>query len=172
MTNLIVPKEMDHSFFFPQRNFDIELEELQTFQAKSPFIHEIAFYSGYETVKPWQNPEKYIPQLQAEWKRLLEEITGLFQKRDKENILIPMKQGIGFLFENIFWSNGLPVILVKDYDLNTLSLKPVNLSERIQFLLARPTIYPSFIQLIELMEEQEKQFSKYLATKSIYKNNS
>jgi hypothetical protein len=172
MNNLIVPKELDHSFFFPQKNLEVSLEELQFFQAKPLFIHEIAFYSGFETVEPWEKPEYYIPQLLTEWKRLKEEISNLFQKRVKEQIPMPMKQGIGFLFECIFWSNGLPVKLEKDINLNFLHLKPVNLTERLEFLLIRPTIYPSFIQLTELMDEQEKQFSKYMATKSIHKNNS
>ena len=163
MTKVIIPKEIYHSFFFPENHTELELEQIEPFNAKDSFVYEIAFFSGIETVQPWEDPERYLPQLLTEWKLLQEDLKSIFQKRDKANTLIPMKLGIGYLLESIYWSNGLPVSLGNSNDLDTLAIRPVNITERVQFLFSRPGIYPSFIQLTELIEEQEKQFSKYLA---------
>ena len=169
MTNQPIPKEVYHPFFFPEHEMTLPANLLQVFHSKQTFIHEIAFYSGHESLQPWMDPEQYIPKLLNEWKLVEEELRGLFQNRDKENILMPMKRGIGYLIESIYWSNGFPVSLDMHFDMNSLDLKPVNITERLQFLLARPSIYPSFIQLTELFEEQEKQFLKYIAIKKATK---
>lgn len=168
MHKIVLPVEISHSFFFSQNEINWQENETKSFISNRLFIHEIVYYSGKETVKPWHDSERYIPELLVEWRRLHDEIRSLFQIRDKKNILLPMKQGIGYLIECIFWANALPVKLC-ELDFPTLAIKPVNVSERLNFLMKRPNIYPSFIQLTELMEEQEKQFSKYIAVKNASK---
>lgn len=171
MNKIILPQELSHSFFFPENEFPWQENATKLFIKNQPFIHEIALYSGKETVAPWHDPERYIPELLEEWQRLHDEIRSLFRVRDKKNTLSPMKQGMGILLECIFWTNGLPVKLHHEIDFSTVRIKPVNITERMNFLMKQPTIYPSLIQLNELMEEQEKQFSKYIAVKNAFKKN-
>ncbi|NMD70352.1 hypothetical protein HHO41_08600 [Bacillus sp. DNRA2] len=113
--------------------------------------------------KPWLEEDKYIPQLLQEWKSLEIEIKTLFANRQNDAVLLPMKQGIDLLIRFVFWSNKLPVVKLEEADIDGLLIKPVNFMERIQFLMLRPNLYPSFRQLTELFSEQEKQYSKYLA---------
>lgn len=107
--------------------------------------------------------EIQIPVLLQEWEQLQAEIRELFHQRQNQATYEPMKQGISLLIEFIFWTNGVPVQGVEAESINKLKIKPVNFYERIQFLMKRPNIYPSFMQLIELFEEHEKQYSKVQA---------
>lgn len=113
--------------------------------------------------KPWLEEDKYISPLLQEWRSLETEIKTLFANRQNEAALLPMKQGIDLLIQFVFLSNKLPVAKLEATDIDSLLIKPVNFMERIQFLMLRPTLYPSFRQLTELFSEQEKQYSKYLA---------
>jgi hypothetical protein len=169
MINLPIPKEINHPFFFSQNALELQKDHLQTFNSNQIFLHEIAFYSGLETIEPWKNPERYFPLLLTEWGGLQEELQGFFQNREKEKTLLPMKQGIGYFLESVYWTNGVPVSLETTIDVSMLQIKPVNASERLQFLMSKPTLYPSFIQLAELFAEHEKQYYKYLAIQSATK---
>ena len=44
--------------------------------------------------------------------------------------------------------------------LTLLEMKPVNLEERLGFIISRPTLFHSYRQLTELMVEQEKLYAK------------
>lgn len=170
MIKVNIPVEIFHSFFYSEKQITFNSEELSSFRSKVPFIHEIAYYTGIDSVKPWEDAKKYVPELFQAWNELQEEIKTLFDHRNNKDTLLPMKRGIGYLIELIFWTNGLPCN-IQEFDFESLQLKPVNFSERLQFLIRRPNIYPSFAQLIELMEEQNKQYSKYLViTKTIRRN--
>ncbi|WP_147533755.1 YpoC family protein [Bacillus marasmi] len=116
-----------------------------------------------EQTEPWLEAANHIPQLLQEWNGLEIEIKELYAVRKNKEALIPMKKGIELLLTFVFWSNGLPVGKLGEIDDDSLSIKPVNFIERVQFLMQRPNLYPSFIQLCELFSEQEKQYSKFLA---------
>lgn len=107
-----------------------------------------------------ENYDEQIAQILQNWDKLQSEIKALFDKRDNRNAITPMKKGIDLLGELMFLTNGLPVSQESEFDYHSLELKPVNLSERLQFLKIRPNIYPSFVQLIELFEEQQKHYAK------------
>ncbi len=167
MSKVSIPKELFDPFFFSDEEIELSLDSPDLFEPHFPFIHEIAYFSGIPTVKPWKAAEKVIPELMKAWNALQIDINGLFERRDNRGTLLPMKQGIAYLIEFVFWTNGLPAQKIPGFNFNSLQLKPVNFSERFSFLLQRPNIYPSFIQLMELMEEQQKQYSKYLAIKTL-----
>lgn len=78
--------------------------------------------------------------------------------------LQPMKKGIGIFLQAVFWSNHVPARL-NGLNFDKLKVKPINVYERLEFIMNRPGNYHSFIQLSELMAEQEKQFVKHMALK-------
>jgi hypothetical protein len=163
MRKVDIPDEIFDPFFFSDKQIDLDVEDFTFFYANEPFIHEIAYYGGNDTVKPWEAIEKFLPDFYLAWEELHGEIKTLFDNRNNKDTVVPMKRGIGYLIELIFWTNGLPAQKKDQFDFETLNIKPVNIAERLQFLMRKPNIYPSFAQLNELMEEQKKQFSKYLA---------
>jgi hypothetical protein len=103
--------------------------------------------------------ERTISKLLRRWK----EINGLlavhFENRETNNILIPMEEGIEIFLNLLFltndneWNKDETAIIGLQY-------KPVNVMERLLFINKRPTLYHSFIQLSELITEQEKQYNK------------
>lgn len=116
--------------------------------------------------EPWLEPANHIPQLLGKWNALEKEIKELFDARKNKAALLPMKQGIDLLLQFVFRSNGLEVRKLEELNADSLLIKPVNFIERIQFLIKRPNLYPSYVQLCELFSEQEKQYSKYIATEA------
>jgi len=106
--------------------------------------------------------DETIPSLIEEWKLIKGKLEQLFKLRDKKAIEEPMKQGIALFVQMLHSSNGLSVC-PSPIQYHQLRLKPVNVEERLEFILARPHLYHSFIQLVELMNEMEKQWFKVMA---------
>lgn len=114
-------------------------------------------------IEPWLGEDRQIPLLLEEWGKLEQEVKKLFADRNNEGALQPMKVGIDLLLQFVFWSNKLPVGNLEELNSDNILIKPVNVIERIQFILQRPNLYPSFVQLSELFTEQTKQYSKMKA---------
>ncbi|WP_052948746.1 YpoC family protein [Mesobacillus campisalis] len=120
-------------------------------------------YNGEKEVHPWEKPEKYIPMLLNEWEKLKEEIGQGHSVRDSIKASGAMEQGIDLFLKFVYWSNRMPVSLPLE-NLKTLGAKPVNVEERLKFIMGRPGLYHSYIQLSELMNEQHKQFARSTLT--------
>lgn len=154
-----VPSELSHPLFFPDGYFLWKESDSHRFQASRPFVYEASFYKGKSSLKPWENPQIYKELLLMEFEKVKAGLESKFKQRDSGNVLNSMRHLIGLFLEFLFWSNQLPVSFPLD-KLGKLTCKPINVEERLQFILSRPTMYHSYVQLIELMSEQEKAFSK------------
>lgn len=167
---LVVPATLTNSFFFSENEtLTVAKDTLQVFNVTIPFQYEVAFFSAIEAIKPWEYPEEYAHLLIREWqndKILLEE---LFAKRNRKQTADLMKKGISLFLEFVYWTNGFPVELSRNLVSEKLKVHPVNLEERLKFIIERSTLYHSFIQLNELMIEMEKQWVKQLALKKAFK---
>ena len=134
------------------------------------FPEENRFYlSGTSSSEnPWEKGEETVKAIIKEWKLLENKLTESFRKRNRKQINPFMIRGIGLFLKLLFWSNGLPVCL-KDLDkeLEKMEILPVNIKDRLDFLLDHPLIYPSFIQLSALFIEQQKAYYKQMAMKRV-----
>jgi hypothetical protein len=166
---LKVPSELNHSFFFTKDVVEIEDEITVEFHSSIPFVYEIGFYSGLNMPRPWETPREAISILLKEWNKLRIQLETLFSARDIASVMDQMKQSIGIFIEMLFWTNGQPVHFPLD-NIQKLNYKPVNIQERIEFIISRPKLYHSFAQLSELFIEQEKHFTKKLLINSKMKN--
>ena len=83
-----------------------------------------------------------------------------------------MKKGIGLFLQFLFWSNDRPISAIESTPLNLLEIKPVNLEERLGFIISRPNLFHSYRQLSELMVEHEKLFAKNKIIKKAFKPHS
>ncbi|MGG4491922.1 YpoC family protein [Metabacillus idriensis] len=111
---------------------------------------------------PWKNPELSIRILEDEWLSIKETIkSGISSNRRKAD-KGQMIKGISILICMIHWSNDIPVhhLHIEGYDLTSFAAKPVNLSERLMYVLLKPEQFHSFIQLDQLIEETAKQYHK------------
>lgn len=109
-----------------------------------------------------------ISLLLIRWKELNKELTELFEKRDRKKALPLMEEGVKTFIEFLFLSNEMEPNHGKEAILD-IKWKPVNVAERLLFIEKRPDLYHSFIQLSELMNEQEKQFNKKIAIEKVTK---
>jgi hypothetical protein len=156
---LSIPSQLFHPLFFSEKEISLSITE-QPLKSCENFYFELLFYNGMKGNKPWTNSEQYLPLIHEEWQMQKREIENLYRQREKSEIIEAMKKGIGLFLQFLYWSNGKPVYLKELPTFSDLSLKPVNLDERAGFIISRPSLYHSFIQLCELMVEQEKLLAK------------
>lgn len=150
-----VPESLKHPLFFPSE--EVVLPDYPSVSAEPFFIYEFSS----ETEQPWLHEEHGMPLIAAEWSRLKVRLEEKFQQRDRK-VHDEMKAAIALFFMELFWSNKLPVQLNGwQQEVKKLDVKPVNIGERLGFVLKRPYSYHSYVQLSELMAEQKKQAAIY-----------
>lgn len=105
--------------------------------------------------------EETISGVYHEWNSLKSELHEKFSNRDKITVVPLMEKGIRLLIEVIYWTNHMPA-LFELQNVEKLEIKPVNLQERLHYILSYPGKYQSYVQLVELFSEMEKLFQKSL----------
>lgn len=137
------------------------------YQFGIPFLYEAAESIGLVVWKPWEHADISIPAILKEWEKIKIELNYKFSNRDNQAASPLMKMGISFFYEMLFWCNRNPVTL-EDHHSFDLQIKPVNVDERLNFILTHVNNYHSFVQLSELFIEMMKQFSaKQVTQKSV-----
>ncbi|MFK2824179.1 hypothetical protein QYG89_00540 [Bacillus sp. B190/17] len=155
---ITIPHELRHALFFTGE--EVRLPAEVSIGAYPFFIYEML---GQE--QPWLSEEKGLSMIEAEWHELKMTLQQKFEKRD-QTIQEEMKAAIALFFMELFWSNSLPVQLNGwQQKISFLEIKPVNMKERIEFILRRPYSYQAYIQLCELMTEQVKKIARYRVVK-------
>lgn len=170
LISLRVPEELDDSLFFPKEVIYLKKEEYQGWIGLGEFkvfSYELLYYSGENAYLPWNDGEKHIPELFEKWKLIKGNCELLFSERNAGQALEPMKEGIGLFLSAVYWLHGKPVQLKAwEKQIEECTLKPVNLVERLSFIMERPAFFHSFRQLCELFVELEKHFVRYSIQKS------
>ncbi|MCQ6273913.1 hypothetical protein JMM81_02830 [Bacillus sp. V3B] len=155
----------DQKIPFPQEYFKFSIhkeiswhnEYDQVFNPQTPFMYEAAYLYGLKTLMPWKMSVDTVPVVMKEWETVKMELHEEFSKRKLMEVEQPMRKGIGLFIEVLYWCNEYPAVsLNKDDD--RLRIKPVNLQERLHFILSYPYKYHSYVQLTELFSEIEKTF--------------
>ncbi|WP_163100961.1 YpoC family protein [Peribacillus alkalitolerans] len=169
--NLRDEHDLFHPFFWGEETEvwvnDIEKEDMVVPYDPSSFLYEMFHYLGVEEAfKPWES-KKSIEIILQQWPSYQTSLKVSFQTRDFQNLLPLMKKGISCCFSILFWQNNQPVNL-KNWEHKTTLLyyKPINFIERMGFILSRPKLFHSFIQLSQLMEELTKTYHKSLILKN------
>jgi hypothetical protein len=109
--------------------------------------------------------------LLKEWKDIKNQLEALFRERKQQNIKPLMDQGISLFIQFLSMSNGYPELVDKPFIPNQYEFKPVNVEERLGFIMSRPALFHSYRQLSELMVEQEKLFMRRSILKKASKPN-
>lgn len=164
--NFPIPKELKHPFFL-KGGSDTDRKENSSFAEN--FMYEVFFYNGMEARKPWLDSNEAIVPLLEKWPMIKEELQALHHDRRQKEVLAWMEKGIGLFLQFLFWSNDQPVQLMESIPYDQLTIKPVNLRERLEFIMLQPKLHHSFIQLSELFEEQKKHFGKKNSMKKYQK---
>ena len=164
MKNILVPAEFAHPLFYREGDeMDIK-EELSIKDASSfPFIFDMYHYKQMQfNIKPWSRKDEYVKEIINLWKEKQTAISFVHKERNKEQIMKETPGAIALYISYLFWINGTPVSKLNDLqsELEKLAWKPANVTERISFILNKPYLYHSFVQLNQLFTETEKLYVK------------
>lgn len=127
----------------------------------TPLIFDLYDKLQIEALKPWEEKHKYIPIILESWKSTEPVIASLFENRDRKKALEPMKNMVLLFLMFLFWLNDRPVPALNgmNADLKDLKIKPVNVGERLDYILSIPNHYHAFIQLQQLFIELNKKYA-------------
>lgn len=128
-----------------------------------PFLFDLLFSQNYiiQGQWPWESPHK-IKQYFEYWKVKEKELSDYFRRRQKKMTVPMMRQFIAYFIDIVYWSHEARVLTLKEISKDIIRFEyiPVNVGERLQFILDQPAHHLSFIQLKELFYEQEKKLVK------------
>ncbi|GIN85699.1 hypothetical protein J6TS2_20850 [Heyndrickxia sporothermodurans] len=159
---LSIPSQIKHSLFFEKEKVNIDVDEELSSENRY-LLFEILYYHSIHTKQPWLTPKDHIPIIIELWKGKEQKLKTLFKKRSKETKL-KMINSITICFLLIFWMNGEPVHLASWKEkIKGYQHKTVNLEERLEFILSNASSYLAFVQLSEIINEQNKLWVKYNA---------
>ncbi|WAA13731.1 YpoC family protein [Fervidibacillus halotolerans] len=145
---------------------DDPLFYVEKFLPKDFFLPDYDYYVFHSSQQPWLEGEKALKEILKQWEENKRVLEPLFKRRETEEVKKVMIASIALFLQYLFWSNEQPVNLnvLKD-QVNQLKVKPINAMERLGFIMNRPMLHHSYIQLKELFVEQEKAYYKYLTIK-------
>jgi hypothetical protein len=115
------------------------------------------------------NNEEHITLLLKRWNTIKVELTELYKNRKQQETMGLMNEAIETFQKFLLLSNEVENEVAYSCD-SDLKWSPINMTERLSFIKNRPNLYHSFVQLSELMNEQEKQYNKKLAIKKATKH--
>ncbi|MEA3319070.1 MAG: hypothetical protein U9Q88_03500 [Bacillota bacterium] len=162
--------KIPESFLHPHFYSNQDSISIKTFDSKDiievPFKFDIAYYLGVAPDQlPWEMPSDSIPHILTSWKKKEILLNSLHEVRNRkearEQILLP----IAWFLQLLFWMNAQPVRGLFDWkkEVERLKWKPINVDERLEFVIKKPEMYHSFIQLQQLYTECAKLFYKMKA---------
>ena len=157
-----IPEEMFDPYFFLEKRVTLRESIERDFQWEYPYFpFEIQFFNGKNlSYVPWMDSELAVKAILSSWREVERELATLLKKRSNK-VESVMKKGIALYYMLMFWSNAKPVKLHNWIgELENLSIKPVNVKDRLCFSRENIRLYHSYIQLSQLFDEHHKQFAK------------
>ncbi|KPB06631.1 YpoC family protein [Bacillus sp. CHD6a] len=161
-----IPESFLHPHFYSnQDNISIKTYDLKDIIAV-PFKFDIAYYMGAAPDQlPWEMTSDSIPDILTSWREKEILLNSLHETRDRKEARKQILLPIAWYLQLLFWMNGQPVRGLTGWkkEVGRLQWKPVNVEERLEFVIKKPEMYHSFIQLQQLYTESAKLFYKMKA---------
>lgn len=128
----------------------------------APFYYDILYALGKEIEKPWEEKNKYLPSKFNNFKEVNLKLTELYQNRDRNSAKPIMIRMVAQFMDCVYWTNGLPIKDLENWENEVYGFTylPVNLAERLAFILKEPDHFHSYNQLKSLYDEMEKIYYK------------
>jgi len=106
------------------------------------------------------NLAETVSTILEEWESVKTQLDKLFRERDQKKAKEWMDKGIALFIQFLYYTNEEFSTPANPVPFHQFDSKPVNIEERLGFIIARPALYHSYRQLSELMVEQEKLYAK------------
>ncbi|MDM5298498.1 hypothetical protein QUF51_10025 [Bacillus pumilus] len=118
---------------------------------------------------PWEQTEEFVPLMFDLWDELKDKMLPRFQTRKSRCEEEDMLQGIVGMVAVFYWVKEERFLTLdwEEIKQQTFPVAPINWTERLDFILLKPTQYHCFIQLDELYTELKKQYGKYEVLKKL-----
>ncbi|RSL33777.1 hypothetical protein D7Z54_08785 [Salibacterium salarium] len=163
MAELVIPEKFAVLPFYEDTRIECQHEWRDDDYFQYPFLAEILWHNRKLAVPPWDLPLRYVPQVHAAWDEEAEIIESFFSKRDRKAARPYMIKHTANLLSAISWMNRQEVPAASPPLLKTkmdgIGKVPMNLGERVTFIVQSPDHYLSFNQLKGLFIESKKQFA-------------
>jgi len=152
--------------FYKEGNNEIENDSIMI--KNKPFSYESLHLLEENSISSQEVRDRIIQEMFLQWKEESELLSGYFRLRNRIAALEPMLRGLANFISITTWLNDKILTNSNDLlnELDSLTMKPINLNERISFVLKQPDHYHSFIQLTGLFTELEKLYYKQKITSS------
>ncbi|MEE6451890.1 hypothetical protein RAH41_15040 [Gottfriedia acidiceleris] len=166
MTNSIHKDFIVKPFYKDNANEQIINEEIKI--KNKPFFYESNQILINKSFNIPSGSDEIIKEMIKEWKEESEQISNYFKQRNRKLACEPMIRGLANFISILTWINSQLLLNLNNLllELDKLKIKPINLDERISFVLNQPDHYHSFIQLSGLYTELEKLYYKQKITSS------
>ncbi|MEH6941594.1 YpoC family protein [Bacillus sp. JJ722] len=164
MVEVSIPKQLQDDFFYAdERKLSIDAEMYQEWEinALNDGGYEALFFNSIDGFHPWKHSEVVIPAIMQSWKEKQSILADLYARRAVKEAAPYMKEGIKYTLATLYYANEHPIVL-NDWQnkVNQLPNVPVNFTERMTFILSRPSLYQSFKALEQIMIELEKLYAR------------
>lgn len=157
--NLKLPEQYKHTLFYSSHTHEIEVAEDSKFD---PYF-AADLIALHHDEKPWEALEKWTGLIQEEWNDLSAEMRPLFEGH-ADQTYDSMVKGLSLFLTLLYWTNEKYVsVLTWEQDIKEFEVSIMNAQERISFVIKRPAVYFSFIQLDEMFRELMKTSAKFSA---------
>ncbi|WP_062198212.1 YpoC family protein [Massilibacterium senegalense] len=106
-------------------------------------------------IAPWENPNAYLPTVFLSAQQKLQQAKECFQQRKKTEASKPLLFSLALFLDALFWMNHRRFVSLDDLSviISSFQWKPINVVERVNFILQKPTLFHSSIQLEQLLDE-------------------
>ncbi|MBB5173590.1 YpoC family protein [Texcoconibacillus texcoconensis] len=132
------------------------------------FAHDIAYVQQVSVEQPWSNPYPTFKYIQNQWKEIgYPLITERFSERDRKGAEPYMVKYTALFIQLLHWSQATPVrsLIQIEKMLANNKVAPLNVTDRLGFILQMPNHHHAFTTLTELYREAEKKIAIELAKK-------
>ncbi|RSL33427.1 hypothetical protein D7Z54_10700 [Salibacterium salarium] len=163
MAELVIPDQLAVLPFYASRYLEFKEEWGDNDFVQYPFLAEILWHNEKIIIPPWNLPLRYVPQIHYAWEEEGQWIESYFSKRDRKAARPYMIKHTANLLSAISWMNhrevptASPDLLQTEF--NKMNKVPMNMGDRIRFIVQNPDHYLSFNQLKGLFIESKKQFA-------------
>ncbi|MDG5787553.1 hypothetical protein QA612_08600 [Evansella sp. AB-P1] len=166
--SIIVPKEFCRQPFYSNGD-TIEISDqyfsLESIWNDQYFYHDIHYTvktSSSQIRKPWVTPNIIGKMALDQWKKEgLPTLQQLFSHRDRKGARPLMIKYLAVYLQMMHWSNGEPIKCLHHIEeqIQSLSFAPLNVTERVSFILTTPDHHHSFTALSQLFNESVKKIA-------------
>jgi hypothetical protein len=164
--NINVPVTFQNPLFYTDGNFTFDDTLSLKHRMLMPFFMDLLVREG-EMKSIDVLTDSSIRHLFHSWEAEKMDISDVFKLRNRPIARPKMIRSISWFITSLFWINGKHVERLTHLveDCSNLLIQPVNLKERLSYILQVPDHYHAFIQLSELFAELEKKWHTQLRKK-------